>query len=184
VFGLDAEALAASLVDEHGGELAALDLVQHRLPGQPEGVGGLVEGESAVGHLGADAVTQRLVDPDPPGCGGGELLSEDESLAQPPVDGVFADAELAGGFRDADHAGIVAAGTDSFRFGRLVGRDPVGDSQRLHPGFGPGQFQILVVNSSSGREGEFQTGEVAGATSVEGVAVPVGVQADHVERDG
>ena len=35
----------------------------------------------------------------------------------------------------------------------------------------------------SGCQGEFQAGEVAGSGAIEGVAVPVGVQADEVERD-
>jgi hypothetical protein len=43
---------------------------------------------------------------------------------------------------------------------------------------------ILLVNSGSCDQGQFQAGEMAGSSSVEGVAVPEGVQADQVERNG
>jgi len=40
-FYLDTQAAAASAADVHGGEFAALDLVQNGLPGDAEGGGGL-----------------------------------------------------------------------------------------------------------------------------------------------
>lgn len=70
-FDLDTQSFAASAVDVDGGEFAALDLVQHRLPGHSQGLGGLVEAEPAFGDLGSDPVAQGLVDPDPPGGAGG-----------------------------------------------------------------------------------------------------------------
>jgi hypothetical protein len=115
---LDTQAFAASLGEVDGVELAALDLVQHGLAGDAEVAGGLAEGQPAVGCLGPDAVAELLVDADLPGCSGGELLAGDEAVAQPPVDGGAGDAELAGGFADADHGCILAAGCDIF--GRRV----------------------------------------------------------------
>ena len=40
---LDTQAAAASMADVHGGEFAALDLMQNGLPGEAEGGGGLVQ---------------------------------------------------------------------------------------------------------------------------------------------
>src|SRR5271166_1512837 len=109
-FDLDTQAFAASLGEVDGGELAALDLVQHGLAGGAEAGSGLAEGQPAVGGLGPDPVAELLVDADLPGCSGGELLAGDEAVAQPPVDGGGGDAELASGFGDADHCRILAAG--------------------------------------------------------------------------
>ena len=121
---LDTQAFAASLGEVDGVELAALDLVQHGLAGDAEVAGGLAEGQPAVGCLGPDAVAELLVEADLPGCSGSELLAGDEAVAQPPVDGGAGDAELAGGFADADHGCIIAAGCDIFGR-RLVSGDAV-----------------------------------------------------------
>jgi len=42
----------------------------------------------------------------------------------------------------------------------------------------------MSSNSGSGGQGELESGEVAGAGAVQGVAVPPGVQAEQVEGDG
>lgn len=42
-FYLDTQAAAASAADMHGGEFAALDLMQNGLPGDAEGGGGLLQ---------------------------------------------------------------------------------------------------------------------------------------------
>ena len=47
-FDLDTEPFAASAVDVHGLQFAALDLVQHGLSGDAECRGGLVEAEPAL----------------------------------------------------------------------------------------------------------------------------------------
>jgi len=44
VFDLDAQAFAASAVDVDGLQLAALDLMQHGLAGDTQGLGGGVQG--------------------------------------------------------------------------------------------------------------------------------------------
>jgi hypothetical protein len=121
VSDLDTRAFAASLGEVDGVELAALGLVQHGLAGEAEVAGGVAEGQPAVGCLGPDAVAGLLVDADLPGCCGGELLAGDEAVAEPPVDGGGADAELACGLADADHGCIIAAGGDIFGW-RLVVR--------------------------------------------------------------
>ena len=41
----------------------------------------------------------------------------------------------------------------------------------------------LVVNSQLRGEGQLESGEVAGSSPVEGMAVPPGFQADEVEGD-
>lgn len=51
-------------VDVHRGQLSALDLVQHRLTGDAQRLGGLVEGEPALGHLGHHLGPQGTVDAD------------------------------------------------------------------------------------------------------------------------
>ena len=74
--GLDTQALAASGCDVGGGEFAALDLVQHGLPGDAEHFGGLVQPQPSVGDVGADLAAQGLGDADLPGSAGGELLAQ------------------------------------------------------------------------------------------------------------
>ena len=121
---LDTQAFAASLGEVDGVELAALDLVQHGLAGDPEDFGCGGEGDPAGRGLGCDPVAELLVDADLPGGSGSELLAGDEAIARPPVDGGAGDAELAGGFADADHGCIIAAGGGIFGR-RLVSGDAV-----------------------------------------------------------
>jgi hypothetical protein len=94
VFDLDAQAFAAAAVDVDGLQFAALDLVQHGLAGDAEGLCGLAEGQPAVGDRGPDFVPEGLVDADVPGGTGGELLAGDERVAQPLVEGVPGDARI------------------------------------------------------------------------------------------
>ena len=56
MFYLDTQAFPASGGHVDGGELAALDLVQHGLAGDAEHFGGLIEGQKAVGDVRLDAV--------------------------------------------------------------------------------------------------------------------------------
>jgi hypothetical protein len=70
--------LPAALGDLDGVELAALDLVQHGLAGDPEDLGGVGEGDPAGGGPGCDAVAELLVDADTPQRAGGELFSDEE----------------------------------------------------------------------------------------------------------
>jgi len=81
--------------------------VQHGLAGHSERLGGLAEGQPAVGDAGADAVAKRLVDADPPRGAGGELLAGDEAVPQPSVDGGLVHAQELCGLRDAGHDGIL-----------------------------------------------------------------------------
>jgi len=82
--------------------------MQHGLAGDGERVGGLGEGQPAVGGLLADAGAELVGEAGLPGRAGGDLLAGDESFAQPPVHGRGGDAELAGGFRDRDHVAILS----------------------------------------------------------------------------
>src|SRR3954470_23445184 len=127
-FDLDTESFAASAVDVDGLQLAALDLVQHGLSGQPKCRRGLVETEPALGHLGSDPISQGLVDADAPGCAGGDLLGGEESVADPAVQGGPGDAEDLFGGGDGDHDDIVAVGSD-IGYRRLVDRDVVAGAQ-------------------------------------------------------
>jgi hypothetical protein len=80
VFYLDTQALPTALGDLDRVELAALDLVQHGLAGDPEDLGGGGEGDPACGGLGCDAVAELLVDADTPRRAGGELFSDEEAF--------------------------------------------------------------------------------------------------------
>jgi hypothetical protein len=55
------------VVDVDGGELAALDLVQHGLAGDAERLRGVGERQPAVGRLFADAGAELVGEPDLPG---------------------------------------------------------------------------------------------------------------------
>ena len=118
MFDLDTQALAAPARDVDGGELAALDLVQHGLPGDAEDFGGLVQRQPAVGDVGADLAAQRLGDADLPGGAGGELLAGDEAVPQPPVDGGLVHAEDLRGLGNGGHDVIVPGAADISRAGR------------------------------------------------------------------
>jgi hypothetical protein len=74
------------------GKLAALDLVQQGLAGESERGGGLGEWQPSFGRVLADAGAQFGGDVYLPWRVGGGLLSDDESFAQPAVDGRGRDA--------------------------------------------------------------------------------------------
>jgi hypothetical protein len=138
VFYLDTQALPAALGDLDCVELAALDLVQHGLAGDPEDLGGCGECDPAGRGLGCDAVAELLVDADAPRRAGGELLSDQEAFPQPPVQGRGGHAELVSCLGDGDHERIVPAGCDIFGCG-LVSGDVVVGAELADVGFGPGQ---------------------------------------------
>ena len=64
-------------MDVDGGELAALDHVQHGLAGDVRRLGGVGE----VGCVLADAGAELVGEPDLPGRAGGDLLAGDEPFA-------------------------------------------------------------------------------------------------------
>jgi len=73
-----------------------------------------------------------------PGSTGGELLSGDEPVAQPLVEGVAAGAEDLLGLADRDHEDIFAAGCDIGGFW-LVNGYVVLEAEAGDAGAGPGQ---------------------------------------------
>ena len=129
MFDLDTQALAAPAGDVDGGELAALDLMQHGLPGDAEYFGGLVQRQPAVGDVGTDLAAQGLGDADLPGRAGGELLAGDEAVPQPPVDGGLVHAEDLRGLGNGGHDVIVPAAADISGWVGAV-RDAVAAAQR------------------------------------------------------
>src|SRR5262249_27971598 len=138
VFDLDTQAFAAPAGDVDGGELAALDLVQHGLPGDAEDFGGLVQRQPPVGDVGSDLAAQGRGDADLPGSAGGELLAGEEAVPQPPVDGGLVHAEELRGLRDGGHDVILpAAAAICGRLGAV--RDAIGAAQAGDPVAGPGQ---------------------------------------------
>src|ERR1700722_3568011 len=86
-----------------GAEFAALDTLQHGLPGDAEGRGGDLDGDPAGGGVVGDAVPDGFGEADAPGGAGGDLLAGDESVVEPPVEGGGGDAELGGGLVHAHH---------------------------------------------------------------------------------
>lgn len=91
----------------HGLEVTALDLVQHRLAGHSQHFRGFGEANPPFRHCRSEPAPDGLVDPDPPGSACGELLTGEEPVSEPPVDGGLPDAEQVLGFRDGDHDRIV-----------------------------------------------------------------------------
>src|SRR6201989_1214232 len=102
-----------------GVQVAALDTLQHGLPGDAEGCGGDLDGNPAGGGVVGDEVLDGFGEADAPGGAGGDLLTGDESVVEPPVEGGGGDAELGGGLVHAHHLTIgvrvilVLAGGDS-----------------------------------------------------------------------
>jgi hypothetical protein len=72
-FHLDTQAVPPPAVHVHGGELAALDLVQHRLSGDPESLRRLPEGEPPLRRFVGDLRPQLAVEAYLPGSARGEL---------------------------------------------------------------------------------------------------------------
>jgi hypothetical protein len=89
-----------------GVEFAALDTLQHRLPGHAEQVGSFEHRQVAVGGMLDEASAEFIGEPDPPGRAGGGLLGGDEPVVDPAVHGGGNDAELARRFGDADRIGV------------------------------------------------------------------------------
>ena len=70
-----------------GAEFAALDTLQHCLPGDAEGRGGDLDGNPAGGGVVGDEIPDGFGEADAPGGAGGDLLAGDESVVEPPVEG-------------------------------------------------------------------------------------------------
>src|SRR5512133_712514 len=100
---LDTQAFPASGADVDGAQLAALDTLQHGLPGDAEGGGGDLDGDPACGRVAGDEIPDRGGEADLPGGAGGDLLGADESVVEPPVEGGGGDAELGGRLVHAHH---------------------------------------------------------------------------------
>ena len=86
-----------------GAEYAALDTLQHGLPGHAEGRRGDLDGNPAGGGIVGDEIPDGSGEADAPGGTGGDLLAGDESVVEPPVEGGGGDAELGGGLAHAYH---------------------------------------------------------------------------------
>ena len=98
---LDAQAFLPSAADEHGIELAALDTMQHRLPGDAQALGRFLHHPIALGDLLHETAPQCVVDADAPWRAGCELLACDEAVIEPTVDGRSGEPEFAGGLAHA-----------------------------------------------------------------------------------
>src|SRR6516225_10643320 len=86
-----------------GAEFAALDTLQHCLPGHAEGRRGDLDGNPACGGVVGDEIPDGLCEADAPGGAGGDLLAWDESVVEPPVEGGGGDAELGSSLLHAHH---------------------------------------------------------------------------------
>ena len=112
-FYLDTQAAAPSAPDMHGGQHAALDLVQHGLAGHPEGLGCLVEGKPVLGDILGHLDAELVVEPDLPRGSWSDLLAGYEAVGQPAVNGADPDLQLGRCLVDADHLTIIAGGCDA-----------------------------------------------------------------------
>src|SRR5215472_10752041 len=93
-----------------GADFAALDTLQHGLPGDAEGGGGDLDGDPAGGRVVGDEVPDGFGEADAPGGAGCDLLSGHEPVVQPPVEGGGGDAELGGCLVHAHRLTVVVRG--------------------------------------------------------------------------
>src|ERR1700757_4081248 len=94
---LDTQAFPASGAGQDSAQLAALDLLQYGLAGDAERLGGVAEGNPAVGGGVGEHAAELIGEVDGPGRAGGDLLAGDEAVVEPAQQGGRRDAELAGG---------------------------------------------------------------------------------------
>ena len=92
---LDSQAFSPPAGDLDRFKLAALDLVQNGLAGASEPLGGVGQGQVAVGNVGHEPRADLVGQPDPPRCVRGGLLARQQAGPQPPVDRGVVDTELA-----------------------------------------------------------------------------------------
>src|SRR5580700_5784432 len=111
-YRFDPQAFLLSSHDMDGIEFAALDSLQYGLAGDPEKAHCLVHREETLWRFTDKAVAQILRQANAPGSSRGQLLTADEAVIEPAVDG------RGGGSKDR---------------GRLF------DSQQLAPGEGSGR---------------------------------------------
>jgi hypothetical protein len=111
-FYLDTQAAAPSAAHVHGGQLAALDLVQNGLAGHSEGFGCLVEGKPVLGGVLGHFGPELVVEPDLPRRSWSDLFAGDETVGQPTVYGADPDFQLGCCLVDAEHSAIIAGGWD------------------------------------------------------------------------
>ena len=78
---LDSEAVALSVGDLDGVQLAELDLVQNGLAGDAETFRGLVEWQVSVGDVGHEPRSHLVGEPDSPGRSWGDLLAAEPARA-------------------------------------------------------------------------------------------------------
>jgi hypothetical protein len=94
---LDTQAFPASGAGQDGAQLAALDLLQYGLAGDAECLGGVGEGDPALGGGVGEHAAELAGEADLPGRAWGDLLAGDEAVVQPAQQGRRCDVELAGG---------------------------------------------------------------------------------------
>jgi hypothetical protein len=118
---LDTQAFSASGADVDGTQLAALDTLQHRLPGDAKRHGGFQHGQPAGRGVVDETGVQVVGDADAPGSARGDLFAGDEAVAQPAVHRGRGDAKDLGGFGHGDQLSFLRVGA------RLMAGDgPVG----------------------------------------------------------
>jgi hypothetical protein len=93
---LDTQAFPASGAGQDGAQLAALDLLQYGLAGDAERLGGVGEGDPALGGGVGEHAAEVAGEADLPGRAWGDLLAGDEAVVQPAQQGRRCDVELAG----------------------------------------------------------------------------------------
>jgi hypothetical protein len=84
----------------NGFDLAALDTLPHRLPGDAQPAHDLVHGESALGGLFCDAAAQLVGEANAPRGAWCQLLAGDDAVVEPTMNGGGCDAERRGGLFD------------------------------------------------------------------------------------
>src|SRR5215211_753324 len=130
---LDTQALSSPGADVDGAQLAALDTLQHRLPGDAQRHGGLQHRQPPFGGLLDEPAAQLVGDADPPRRARGGLLTGDEPVGQPAVHRGGRHAQQLGRAGDGDQLAVWRGG------GWLVAADAPVMPQALHDRGGEAQ---------------------------------------------
>jgi len=92
-----------------------VDLLQHRLAGDPEDPSSLIESDRAFRRFRRNTAAELIGYPDVPGSSRGELFTLNEPVRKPPIEGRSINPENLFCSGDRKHEIIIIDGCDGFR---------------------------------------------------------------------